>query len=176
MQLLRRLFGKAEADPREALRPLYDQIVARARQPHWYLDGGVPDSVNGRFEMVSAMFALVLLRLEKETDRAGDMAFLTEIFVADMDAQLREIGVGDMIVGKRVGKLIGAFGGRLGAYRDALADADDGVLMATLGRNLYGDNLASDTQLTHVATEMRAAGKALSDCAAVDLVSGIAQW
>lgn len=176
MQLLRRLFGKSEADPREALRPLYEQIVARARQPHWYLDGGVPDSVNGRFEMVSIIFALVLLRLEQETDRAGDMAFLTEIFVADMDAQLREIGVGDMIVGKRVGKLVGAFGGRLGAYREALAGQDDAALKAGLQRNLYGDTTASDAQLVHVAGAIRAASQQLANCTAGDLVAGNAQW
>lgn len=176
MQLLRRLFGKSDADPRDALRPLYTQIVEHARQPHWYLEGGVPDSVNGRFEMVSAMFAQVLLRLEKEPDRAGEMAFLTEIFVADMDAQLREIGVGDMIVGKRVGKLVGAFGGRLGAYRDALARGDDADLKATLQRNLYGDHAPSDAQLTHTVNAMRDVSKSLSAVAAAALVAGEARW
>lgn len=120
VSLLRRLFGPGQPDPREALRPLYQQVVAHARQPHWYLQGGVPDlPIDGRFEMVS--LALTLIRLELDPSQAAAMAFLTEISVDDMDAQLREFGVGDMVVGKRVGRLMGAFGGRLGAYREALA-------------------------------------------------------
>lgn len=176
MQLLRRLFGTTEVDPRESLRPLYNQVVAQARQPHWYLDGGVPDSVNGRFEMVATMFALVLLRLEKESDRGREMALLTEIFVADMDAQLREIGVGDMIVGKRVGKLVGAFGGRLGAYRTALADAGDQSLADTLRRNVHGDVNPADAQLTHMVSAVRTVWNGLGATDAAALIDGNAQW
>lgn len=177
MSLLRRLFGPAEPDPREALRPLYNQVVAYARQPHWYLDGGVADSVNGRFEMVSAALSLVLIRLEKDAQQAQAMAFLTEIFVDDMDAQLREFGVGDMIVGKRIGKLLGAFGGRLGAYREALADgAEPALLSEALTRNLYGDVVPTQAQLAHVADALRTAATALSTSEAHEIVAGQAKW
>ena len=177
MSLLRRLFGSTEPDPREALRPLYNQVVAYARQPHWYLDGGVADSVNGRFEMVSAALSLVLIRIEKEPQQAQAMAFLTEIFVDDMDAQLREFGVGDMIVGKRIGKLLGAFGGRLGAYREALADgAEPELLHEALTRNLYGDVVPTQAQLVHVADALRTAAKALSTSEAHEIVAGQAKW
>jgi cytochrome b pre-mRNA-processing protein 3 len=176
MQLLRRLFGTTEADPRESLRPLYNQLVAHARQPHWYLDGGIPDSVNGRFEMVATMFALVLLRLEQESDSGREMALLTEIFVADMDAQLREIGVGDMIVGKRVGKLVGAFGGRLGVYRDALTDVETDRLAETLRRNLYGDVVPDNRQISHVAAGVRAIWEKLGAADAARLIKGDGQW
>lgn len=177
MSFLRRLFGPAQPDPREALRPLYDQVVAHARQPHWYLEGGVPDSVNGRFEMVSAVLSLILIRLEKDLTQAQAMAFLTEIFVDDMDAQLREFGVGDMIVGKRIGKLLGAFGGRLGAYREALADgAAAGLLNDALTRNLYGGVTPAEAQLSHVADALRSATAALAGCEAADIVGGRATW
>lgn len=177
MSLLRRLFGHADADPREALRPLYNQVVAYARQPHWYLDGGVADSVNGRFEMVSAALSLVLIRLEKDAQQAQAMAFLTEIFVDDMDAQLREFGVGDMIVGKRIGKLLGAFGGRLGAYREALADgAETELLREALTRNLYGDVVPTQAQLAYVADALRATAATLSNSDASEIVSGQAKW
>ena len=177
MSLLRSLFGPAEPDPREALRPLYKQIVAHARQPHWYLEGGVPDSVNGRFEMVSATLSLVLIRLEKDPAQAQAMAFLTEIFVADMDAQLREFGVGDMIVGKRIGKLLGAFGGRLGAYREALADgAAPALLNDALSRNLYGDTAPTETQLAHVANALRKVSVKLAEGSAAEIVAGRSSW
>jgi len=177
VSLLRRLFGTPQPDPREALRPLYEQVVAHARQPHWYLEGGVPDSVNGRFEMVSAALSLVLIRLEKEPEQAQAMAFLTEIFVDDMDAQLREFGVGDMIVGKRIGKLLGAFGGRLGAFREALADgAAPNLLHDALTRNLYGDVVPTEAQLAHVAEGLRKASAALAGCDAAEIVAGQSKW
>ena len=177
VSLLRRLFGSPEPDPREALRPLYSQIVAQARQPHWYLEGAVPDTVNGRFEMVSALLALVLIRLENEPAQAQAMAYLTEIFVDDMDAQLREFGVGDMVVGKRIGKLLGAFGGRLGAYREALADSAAADMLAdALRRNLYADATPADAQLEHVAADLRRLYTVLKPIQAADLTSGSAKW
>lgn len=177
VSLLRRLFGATQPDPRESLRALYTQIVMQARQPHWYLDGAVPDTVNGRFEMVSALMALVLIRLEGEPAQAQAMAYLTEIFVDDMDAQLREFGVGDMVVGKRIGKLLGAFGGRLGAYRNALATgAESEGLADALLRNLYSDTTPSETQLLHVASELRRLFTALGEIDAAELVTGAAKW
>lgn len=177
MSLLRRLFGSAQPDPREAQRPLYNQIVAHARQPHWYLDGGVPDTINGRFEMVSALLALTLIRLESDPQQAQAMAFLTEIFVDDMDAQLREFGVGDMVVGKRVGKLMGAFGGRLGAYRGALSDgAEPAKLADAVRRNLYADAAPTADQVGHVAQAMRQLSAELGVCDSSALVTGAALW
>ncbi|MBK6708578.1 MAG: ubiquinol-cytochrome C chaperone [Sphingomonadales bacterium] len=177
VSLLRRLFGPAEPDPREALRPLYDQIVAQARRPVWYLDGGVPDTVDGRFEMVSVTLSLVLIRLEKDSAQAQAMAFLTEIFIDDMDAQLREFGVGDMVVGKRIGKLLGAFGGRLGAYREALADgASPDMLPEALRRNLYGEIVPTADQLDLVVQGLRQASTMLAQCDAADIMAGQAKW
>ena len=63
MSLLHRLFGARRED---AVQPLYDAVVARARAPHWYEAGGVPDTVDGRFDMVAAVLALVLQRQEGE--------------------------------------------------------------------------------------------------------------
>src|SRR4051812_44073201 len=77
-------------DPREALRPLWHAIVERSRDPMWYREGGVPDTVPGRFDMIAAILALVLLRLEPEPGTAREQVLLTELFVEDMDGQLRE--------------------------------------------------------------------------------------
>jgi cytochrome b pre-mRNA-processing protein 3 len=92
--------------------------------------------VPGRFDMVSATITLALLRLERDPALAQDAALLTELFIEDMDGQLRESGVGDVVVGKHVGRLMGVLGGRLGAYRDALAAADDAALSEAVRRNV----------------------------------------
>lgn len=128
----RQLFGRAE---RDALQPLYKQIVATARRPIWYRVGGVPDTMDGRFDMVAAILSLVLLRLEAEGE-AGRLpaARLTELFVDDMDGQLRQEGIGDIVVGKHVGRMMGALGGRLGAFREAVAAGD---LAPVIARNIY---------------------------------------
>ncbi|ARS28545.1 ubiquinol-cytochrome C chaperone family protein [Sphingomonas sp. KC8] len=134
MSILRRLFP--ERDQRAPYRPLYDAIVAEARTPAWYLDGGVPDTVDGRFDMVALVLALVLIRLEAEGDSGRlPSTLLTELFVDDMDGQLRQIGVGDVVVGKHVGRMMSALGGRITAYRAALLG--DAPLGDALARNLW---------------------------------------
>ena len=131
MSLLSRLF-KTEPDRRETLRPLWHRVVELSREPALYREDGVADTVAGRFDMIAAVLALVMLRLERD-DLAQETVWLTELFVADMDAQLRETGVGDIVVGKHIGKLVSVLGGRLGALREALASGDESVLVAALG-------------------------------------------
>ena len=129
MGFLSRLF-KSEPDPREDLRPLWHRIVELSREPVFYRDDGVADTVGGRFDMIAALLALVLLRMEREPVLAQESVLLTELFVADMDAQLRETGVGDIVVGKHVGKLVSVLGGRLGAFREALTSNKQGPFEA----------------------------------------------
>jgi cytochrome b pre-mRNA-processing protein 3 len=138
-------------DPRERLRPLYEAVVARGRAPHWYLDGAVPDTIDGRFDMIAAILAVVLLRLERD-EAAQDSVWLTETFIADMDGQLRQIGIGDLVVGKQLGKMMGALGGRLGAYRAAFAREAD--LREALVRNLYRGAPPAPEAVDHVATRL----------------------
>ncbi len=151
MTFFDRLFGRR--NPNQAAQPLYSAVIDRARQPHWYRDGGVPDSVDGRFEMIAAVLALVVSRLELEADQRQQIAWLTELFVTDMDAQLREIGIGDMVVGKHIGRMMGAFGGRIGAYRDGLKE---GHFETALVRNLYAGTEPPTAALDHAAERLRA--------------------
>lgn len=133
---LRRLLGRDPA--RAALAPLYRAVVATARRPIWYRSGGVPDTIDGRFDMVAAILTLVLLRLEREGDPGREPAArLTELFIEDMDGQLRQQGIGDIVVGKHMGRLMGALGGRLGAFREGLAPGGD--LDGAVARNLLRD-------------------------------------
>jgi cytochrome b pre-mRNA-processing protein 3 len=149
LTFLQTLFGQRRE--RAPLRPLYDAMVAHAREPAWYRDGGVPDTIEGRFAMVAAVTALVLLRLEAEGERARrESVLLTEIFIDDMDSSLREIGIGDFVVGKHVGKLVGALGGRLSAFREAEA------LDAPVRRNVFAGAEVEEAKLRFVATRLEA--------------------
>ncbi len=143
---LRKLF-RPGADPREARRPLWNAVVAAARAPHWYREGGVPDTLDGRFDMISLVLALVLHRIDDDPGQALAGVQLTELFVDDMDGQMRQIGFGDMVVGKQIGRMVGALGGRLGAYRAADGSAE---LKAALVRNLWRGKAAPDAGLAHV--------------------------
>lgn len=154
--ILQRLLRRS--DPREGLHPLYQAIIAEGRQPHWYLDGEVPDTLDGRFDMIVAILAQVLIRLEQQ-DAAQDSVWLTELFVDDMDGQLRQEGIGDVVVGKHVGRMMSALGGRISAYRDALtgdALTGRGDFAEALRRNLYRGAPVTDEALTHVESALRA--------------------
>lgn len=155
-RFLDRLLGRAAAPPQGTA--LYNAVVARGRAPHWYLDGGVPDTLEGRFDMIASVLAIVLLRLEVDPDGAHPNAWVAERFIEDMDGQLRESGVGDLVVGKKVGKLLGVLGGRLGAYRDSLVQDDamtGDAFEDALVRNLYRGERPLPAQLAHVAGELR---------------------
>lgn len=131
-------FGRPRRDEgMEAARSLYADVVERARDPAWYQAGQVPDTVDGRFDMVALMLSLFMLRIETiDSDRGRRLLVrLTELFVEDMDSSLRTIGIGDMMIGKHVGRTMSALGGRLGAYRKAYAE--NRGLRAALQRNLY---------------------------------------
>lgn len=150
MGLWQRLFGDRTG---AAVAPLYAAIVAKAREAHWYEAGAVSDTLDGRFDMIAAVLSLVLIRLESEPAGAAPAAHLAERFVADMDGQLRQIGIGDIVVGKHIGRMMGMLGGRLGAYRDALTA--DGDLAGPVARNIYRGNPPGDAAMTHVCDALR---------------------
>lgn len=120
MSFFSRLFG-TQPDPKEEVRPLWHAVVREAREPKYYAEMGAADTIEGRFDMITAILAPVILRLEANKDLIRHSALLTELFVEDMDGQLRESGVGDPVISKHMGKLVSAMGGRIGAFRDALA-------------------------------------------------------
>ena len=174
MSLLKRIFGPAQADPKLNLIPLYNQIVAKAREPHWYETGAVPDSIDGRFDMIAAIFSLVLLRLERDESQAQNMAHLTEVLVDDMDGQLREVGIGDMIVGKHIGKIMGAVGGRLTAFRDAMADTSN--LDEAISRNIYRGEATDVSAMAHVRGGLIDIERVLAMVDTNELATGSAKW
>lgn len=144
MRLLQRLLGRND---RGTAPLLYQAVVAEGRRPHWYEAGQVPDTIDGRFDMIAAILSMVLLRLEAEPEGAAPNAALAECFIQDMDGQLRQIGIGDIVVGKHVGRMMGMLGGRLGAYRGGLAA---GSLAEALVRNVYRGHAPAPEALAHV--------------------------
>lgn len=134
MSFLSRLLGTAP-DPRESVRPLWHRVIELARDPAYYTECGVADSIAGRFDLITAVLSTVMVRIEASEMRA-ESALLAELFVEDMDGQLREFGVNDVVVGKRIGKLMSVLGGRLGAYRSALNATDMTKLTSTVERNI----------------------------------------
>ena len=162
MSLLSRLFGK-RPDQRDALHPLWRRVVELARARDWYARLGVADSMEGRFDMVSVVLAAVLLRMEREPALAEAQARLTELFVEDMDGQLRQSGIGDPTVGKHVRKLVTTLGGRLGALREAVPQGP-AALAPVLERNMtlrHGADIATLSEA--VAAMVAAIGGASSE-------------
>lgn len=167
MSLLSRLFGK-RPDEREALRPLWQRVVELARAKGWYARLGVADSMEGRFDMVSMVLAAVLLRMEREPELAEAQARLTELFVDDMDGQLRQSGIGDPTVGKHVRKLVTTLGGRLGALRDAMPQGPQ-ALVPVLERNV---TMLPETDPAPLANAIAALASAIGDTPTEALLAG----
>ena len=168
MNLLGRLF-RPNPDDRGAVRPLWQAVIGVARRPRWYRELGVADSVGGRFDMVSFILAMVMLRLEDEPACAPSTARLTELFIDDMDAQLRQSGVGDLVVGKHMGRLMSVLGGRLGALRIALKPGDDEALAEVVRRNL---TLADESRAAALAGELRGFSRALAELEVGRILAG----
>jgi cytochrome b pre-mRNA-processing protein 3 len=167
--MLKRLWGGGTKTP--APTDLYAAIVAEARRPHWYRDGQVPDTIDGRFDMVSTALSLVLLRMETLGDAArAPSARLTELFVTDMDGQLRQRGIGDLVVGKHVGRMMGQLGGRLAAYREGLGEGGD--LAGAIDRNIYRGAEVPAVARAHVGQELRALAARLERHDLAALLSG----
>lgn len=146
---------------RRAAALAYGRVVEQARQSAFFVACGVPDTLDGRFELVCLHAFLYLQRLKSERPEASRLsqAFFDMMF-ADMDRSLREIGVGDLSVGKHVKRMAKGFYGRVRAYEAGL-DADDSALAAALARNLYGTLAGAAADLAAMTAYTRAAAAAL---------------
>ncbi len=167
--MLSRLFGRSRTNI--AGDTLYRAIVAQARLPLFYRDWRVPDTVDGRFEMIVLHLVLLFRRLGREGEAGQAIAQeVFDIFLADMDQQLREMGVGDLGVPKRMKKVGQSFYGRLATYGTVLATEDEAGLREALERNLFPDieapslgplasyAMAAATQLSNQQTKAIAGG------------------
>lgn len=130
------LFSGKRRNEREAAELIYEACRVAARRPALYAEGGVPNTLQGRFEMLALMLFPVLNRLMHDPGDDPDLARLvSEVFVEDMDATFREMGVSDPTVPKRMQTLYRSFGGRITAYRNALGEND--ALLQAVARNVF---------------------------------------
>ena len=171
LSFLSRILGSGRSD-RTRMLPLYRAIVAIGRDPAWYRAGQVPDTIDGRFDVIAAAMTLVLLRLEREEDREARAAttLLTELFVDDMDGSLRQIGIGDLVVGKHMGRMMGALGGRLGAFREALGD--EAAFRGAVRRNVFHETPSSEEALAFVCGRLQRFHEALAASEVRALIEG----
>lgn len=171
---LKRLVAGAPPSPVDQL---YAAVVAEARRPAYYVEGAVPDSLDGRFDMVVLVLSLLLLRLEDVSAGNGRhpaaqlSADLADRFLTDMEGNLRQDGVGDQVIPKHMGHMMAALGGRLGAYRGARGDA--AAMAEALRRNLYRGEPVADAAVAFVAGEALRLARQLSATAYARLATGI---
>jgi cytochrome b pre-mRNA-processing protein 3 len=148
--MLRRWLGSEGGD--DASARLYRTAVGRARDPAFYSHLAVADTPDGRFDLIALHVALLLRRLHHDRRRTDGLAqALFDHMFADMDQNLREMGVGDLGVGKRVKAMAEGFYGRLAAYDRAIAAGDGEAVALALARNLYRKSTPEPWQLRRMA-------------------------
>jgi cytochrome b pre-mRNA-processing protein 3 len=156
----------------DTISSLYGTIVAQARLPCFYREYEVPDTVNGRFDLLILHMTLVL-------DRLGDDPQLRELgqalfdhFCTDMDQNLREMGVGDLAAPRQMQRVGEAFYGRARAYRAGLATDGQQALVAALERNIYGQNTTGCAAAAHLAAYVRGTVGELKALPASQILAG----
>ncbi|MDQ2083686.1 ubiquinol-cytochrome C chaperone family protein [Xanthobacteraceae bacterium Astr-EGSB] len=165
------MFGRPQRGATAAA--LYAAIVAQSRRPEFYTEYGVADTIDGRFDLIVLHQTLLLRRLTREGYLHTLAQEIFDTFCRDMDGNLREMGVGDLAVPKRMLKFGEAFYGRFNAYDQALAAGDREMLAAALARNLFGDTgQAGSAPIRRVTAYVEACEAALSAADPAAIVAG----
>ena len=152
---------------------LYGSIVSQARHPSFYTDVGIPDTPEGRFEMIAAHIVVVLQRLASEGDAGHRLGqALVEAFVGDMDDNVREMGIGDTGVARRVKKAAAALYDRHRAYGPALADDDRPRLATALALAIWGGETHRTAAAEVLAATLLAAARVIAGQPGPDLLAG----
>jgi cytochrome b pre-mRNA-processing protein 3 len=152
---------------------LYAAMTAQARRPEFYRTCGVPDTVDGRFEMVALHAFLLFRRLKGQGEKAGAVAQSAyDVMFGDFDAAVRELGAQDLGVGRRIKFMTEAMNGRFAAYDAGLAGGPTELELA-LKRNLYGTAEPHDDLLKRMAEYVRAADAAITGQPVDQLMRGL---
>lgn len=154
----------------------YIALVAQSRNSFFYTDMAVPDTIDGRFEMIVLHLFLLQHRLLADAPATSEFAReLGEAFIDDMDRSVREFGVADTGVGKRIKRMGRAYNGRMQVYANALEDAT--ALRAALSRNLYGTVQEGDVRvLDHMADYVQRMVQHLRGVAPATIMAGDYAW
>jgi cytochrome b pre-mRNA-processing protein 3 len=161
-------------DRREVIaQRLYATLTAQARRPDFYVTCGVPDSIDGRFEMVALHAFLLFRRLKGHGDKAGAVAqSVYDVMFSDFDASVREMGAQDLGVGRRIKFMTEAMNGRFQAYEAGLAQGQN-ELELSLKRNLYGTTEPVDECLKRMAGYLKRADAELAALPIDQLMRGV---
>lgn len=154
----------------DAVYAVYTAIVAQSRQPVFYADWGIPDTVTGRFDMISLHLSLLFRRLRAEKTAAEFSQALFDLFFKDMDNSLRELGAGDMAVPKKVRKMSEIFYGLMTSLNEAMDRGDRPGVEAVLRRNVYAE--AESVHAPQLAAYLFAQSDSLAAQALTDIVGG----
>lgn len=150
----------------------YCRIVEQARQPAFFAEISVPDTIDGRFELICLHAFLLLHRLKNEPPPAAEFGQrLFDAMFADFDRSLRELGTGDLSVGRQVKRMAQAFYGRIDAYERGLLGGD-AVLKPALARNLFGTAAAGEPALDAMAAYVRREVRRLRERPLAELLTG----
>ncbi len=156
----------------ETARLLYERIVDQVRRPEFYRDCGLPDTLDGRFDVLVLHVFLVMHRLNRDRGRTADLSqALFDILFQDMDESLRELGAGDMGIGRRIRAMAEGFYGRVAAYEQTL-NADDQSLEDCVRRNLFGNAAPAAWQVATMADYIRGEAGALAGQETEGLLAG----
>jgi len=156
---------------------LYGAIVAHARLPAFYRALAVPDSIEGRFDLLVLHVHLLFRRLAQGDGLCRAIGQgIFDRFLADMDASLRELGVGDLAVPKRMRAMGEAFYGRAAAYDAALGETGDEALAAALQRNVYASDPDAGRSAALLAHYVRSAAAAMAAQLAAVIASGVVEF
>jgi len=170
---------KKPSTPEGQLYAVYNAIVAQSRQPKFYAEWDVPDTVTGRFDMISLHMCLLFRRLRPEPGQSKDFAQdLFDLFFKDMDHSLRELGVTDIGIPKKIEKMGNLFYGLLEKITLALDSGDHKALVLAVNRNIFDAGNESSANkladyLVSCATELEA--QPLEDIKAGNLGTGAAK-
>ena len=156
---------------------IYNTIVEQSRRPEFYESFDVPDTLDGRFDLIVLHAGLYLPRLKavRTEGKALAQAAFDQMF-ANLEVNLRELGVGDMGVPRRVKSMLSAFYGRAAAYDTALKDGDVAALRAALQRNVYRGAAVAQPKLDALSTYVRAAAEALKAADDAEILAGTFAW
>lgn len=168
--MLKNLFRRPQFE-REA-HELYLSLVDQARSPEFYTVMAVPDTPEGHFDLILLHIFLIMNRLNHDLERTSELSqCLFDVMFGDMDTSLREMGVGDIGVGKRIKRMVQDFYGRVAAYEDGLNSTGDALKMA-LERNIYGPQRPQPDEIEALETYVIREWKQLKAQDLGDLIRG----
>lgn len=168
------MFGLFNNKARQAqIARLYDRILAQARDPSLFMAGRVPDTVEGRTDMMLLHLFLLMHRLREEQGEIHEIARgLCDRFFAELDRAMREMGVGDLTVPKKMRKIADIYAGCSSSYGNALRQDGNADLVDALLRNVYARDEARLPEAQALAAYVRRAASNLADKPAAHLVDG----